>query len=144
MFVVDTNIFITAVCEEADFHEKALAFVRSCLSQNEPWFATWGIFYEFLRVTTHKGVFKKPLSSRQAWDFLDVILSSPKFSFLDETADHPKMIAETINEFSDISGNIWHDAHTVCLMKENGIREVVTADTDFHRFSGIKVMNPFK
>jgi len=35
-----------------------------------------------------------------------------------------------------------HDVHTAVLMREHGIREICTRDTDFHRFPFLKVIDP--
>ena len=43
---------------------------------------------------------------------------------------------------TDLKGNIVHDAHTAILMREHGIREICTRDTDFHRFSFLTVTDP--
>ena len=35
-----------------------------------------------------------------------------------------------------------HDAHTAILMREHGIRRIVTRDADFHRFPFLEVVDP--
>lgn len=35
-----------------------------------------------------------------------------------------------------------HDVHTAVLMKEHGIDEIRTVDTDFHQFRFLRVVNP--
>lgn len=41
-----------------------------------------------------------------------------------------------------IAGNLIHDLHTAVLMKEHGITEIRTADTDFHQFAFLRVVDP--
>ena len=43
-----------------------------------------------------------------------------------------------------LGGNIVHDLHIVALMTEHGIPEIRTADADFHRFRGLRVVNPLE
>ncbi len=93
-------------------------------------------------MSTHRAISEKPLLSGDARQFLEAIAISPGFSLLVETESHALALDEVLNSFSELSGNIWHDAHTVALMKEHGVQTVMTADTDFHRFRGIKVVNP--
>lgn len=143
MLVVDTNIFLHAVRKESSNHQKALSLLKGWQTGLTPWHATWSIFYEFLRVSTHRAVFRRPLSSQQAWDFLKALLDSPNFSILEHTNNHFLVTQGLIKIFPHLSGNLWHDAHIIALMKEHGIIEIVTADTDFHRFSEMKVTNPF-
>jgi uncharacterized protein len=39
-------------------------------------------------------------------------------------------------------GNLVHDAHTAILMREHGIRRIITRDVDFHRFPFLEVVDP--
>lgn len=57
MFVVDTNVLIYAADRDAAEHGACRALVERCQSQSAPWYLTWGIVYEFLRVTTHPAIF---------------------------------------------------------------------------------------
>jgi hypothetical protein len=36
----------------------------------------------------------------------------------------------------------FHDAHTAILMREHGIRRIVTRDTDYHRFGFLEPIDP--
>lgn len=143
MFVVDTNIFIHAVHKESPHYKTARRLICAWQKEELPWHSTWSIFYEFLRVTTHRSVFASPLNSKQASDFLESIFQSPGFSLLCASDGHEVYWQKVLQENSSIRGNLWHDAHIVALMKEHGIEQIQTADTDFHRFKGIKVRNPF-
>ncbi|MBI2981313.1 MAG: PIN domain-containing protein [Deltaproteobacteria bacterium] len=143
MFVVDTNILLYGAIKEFREHEKARQLIDEWRRSATAWHSTWGIFYEFLRVSTHLNVFEYPLSAAHSWDFLKVILSSPGFSLLSEHEDHAKILEESLVNEVSLKGNLWHDGHTATLMKEHGIREIVTSDTDFHKFNWIKVNNPF-
>lgn len=142
MFVVDTNILLHAAIKELPHHHSTKELIEGFRRKSFSWYSTWGIFYEFLRVSTHRAVFKKPLSCRQAWDFLKIIFNSPGFSLLTETENHHEIIESLISLPSPIAGNLWHDVHIIALMMENGIRDIYTFDSDFHRFSSIRILNP--
>lgn len=51
--------------------------------------------------------------------------------------------AEEVLRESGASGNLLHDAHIAALCREHGVRELLTADSDFARFRGVEVTNPF-
>ena len=51
---------------------------------------------------------------------------------------------EVIDEVTLLAGNLYHDAHTATLMREHGIRSIVTRDTDFHRFKFLEVLDPLQ
>jgi len=45
-------------------------------------------------------------------------------------------------EVRDVRGNLVYDAYTAILMREHGVREIYTRDTDFHRFPFPRVAAP--
>ena len=69
MFVVDTNILLYAVNPDSPDHDAARTLVDRWRREDRSWFLTWGIIYEFLRVSTHQKVFASPLDlpRAQAW-----------------------------------------------------------------------------
>lgn len=76
-----------------------------------PWYLTWGVVYEFLRVTTHTRVFAEPWSPADAWSFLEAVLAAPTLRVLAETSGHATILAELIAEIPQLRGNLVHDAH---------------------------------
>lgn len=142
MFVVDTNILIYAADRDAEFHKPCRALLEQWRRQTSPWYLTWSICYEFLRVSTHPKVFRKPWSATVAWQFIDAVLAAPSASVLLATERHAEVLRESIAELPQLRGNILHDAHTAVLMREHGIERIVTRDTDFHRFPFVRVIDP--
>lgn len=140
MFVVDTNVLLYAVDRDAPEHQRCREQLEAWRAQATPWYLTWGIVYEFLRVTTHR-VFPRPLSSVEAWDFVDALLESPPVEVLTETPQHRRVLAEVVAD-ADPTGNRFHDAHIATLMREHGLSRIVTRDTDFHRFPWLEVIDP--
>jgi predicted nucleic acid-binding protein len=106
------------------------------------WYLTWGIVYEFLRVTTHLRVLRQPWSPIDAWGFIEALLSSPGADCLTPTPRHPAVVSEVLKDVPDLRGNLIHDATTAILMHEHGIRTIYTFDMDFHRFPFITVVDP--
>ncbi|MDN5864330.1 MAG: PIN domain-containing protein [Gammaproteobacteria bacterium] len=142
MFVVDTNVLIYAADRDSPFHTPCRAQLEQWRRQASPWYLTWSIVYEFLRITTHPKVFRKPWSATDAWRFVDAVLASPTVSVLPATERHAKLLADVIAELPHLRGNIMHDAHTAVLMREHGIERIITRDTDFHRFPFVSVLDP--
>ncbi len=142
MFVIDTNLLIYAVNPDSPEHERARAAVDEWRRGSRSWFVTWGIVYEFLRITTHPAVFSRPLDLPTAGRWLTAFLASPCAGVLVETQRHAEVLDELIGLHPRLKGNPIHDLHTAALMKEHGISEIRTADTDFHQFSFLRVVNP--
>jgi len=144
MFVVDTNVLVYAADREAAGHEQCRELLQAWRQQPEPWYLTWSVVYEFLRVTTHPRVFRRPWTPTAAWGFVDAILASPSLALLTESERHASVLSALLQEVPELTGNLVHDAHTAALMIEHGVRRIYTRDTHFHRFHGIQVLDPLR
>jgi hypothetical protein len=144
VFVIDTNILVYAADQHSFEHEPCRKLVSESRRGIEPWYLTWGIIYEFLRVSTHSRVFSNPLSIANAWSFLNAALASPAAGILQETQRHLELFKEITAEVPGIGGNLVFDAHTAILMREHGIRRIYTHDADFRRFPFLEVMDPLE
>lgn len=142
MFVVDTNILIYAANGLSPEHKTCRDLLVRWRTGTSPWFLTWNVVYEFLRVMTHRGVMERPWTAGQAWDFVAAMLESPGLSVMVEGTRHREVATELAEKVSGLCGNLVHDAHTVALMLEHGIHRIYTRDSDFHRFPGIQVIDP--
>lgn len=142
MFVVDTNVLIYAADADAPEHTVCRRHVERWRAQTTPWHTTWGVLYEFLRVVTHPRVQRNPWTTDSAWTFLKVLMAAPGLNLLMETERHGDVLDEVVRAVPLLAGNIVHDLHTAALMREHGIRAIVTRDTDFHRFPFVEVIDP--
>ena len=142
MFVVDTNILLYAVNELDPRYARAKNLIQQWQRQVSPWHSTWSVFYEFMRVATHPSVYQNPLSPDEAGKFLKAIDDSPGFSLLTESERHAHFFSGLVSARHPTTGNHWHDAHIVALMLEHGISMIYSCDRDFHRYQGIKVIDP--
>jgi toxin-antitoxin system PIN domain toxin len=142
VFVIDTNVLVYAIDRDAADHVACRRLLERCRAQAEPWYLTWGIAYEFLRVTTHPAIFRRPLSMTEAWAFLEAVFASPGLGMLLETERHAHVAAEVFAETPQLAGNLIFDTHAAILMRENGVRGIYTHDSDFNRFAFIDVLDP--
>ena len=142
--VIDTNILVYTANQDSEFFAPCRRFLDQRLNAPDPTFLTWGICYEFLRVTTHRGPFPGRLSAADAFSFLNALLSQPSISILNATNRHSEVLSQTLTELPEVSGNVMHDAHTAVLMREHGIREICTHDADFYRFPFLTVVDPLR
>ena len=143
MFVVDTNVLLHAVNSTSPHHAKARSLLEDWLTGPHVIHLTWGIVYEFLRVSTHRAVFPKPLTFPQAMAFLAALTDNPRVEVLVETPEHGTRLKAAAREIPTVTGSRFHDLHTAVLMKEHGLFAIWTEDSDFHRFPGIRPTNPF-
>lgn len=140
----DTNVLVYAANADSEFHIPCHeALERACLDLFSS-FLTWNVCYEFLRVTTHRRTFPTPWTSSQAWRFLARLLDSPGFQVLYETDRHGVTLAQTLAELPEVRDNKIFDLHTAVILRENGIKEIYTCDTDFHSFPFLTVLDPLQ
>jgi uncharacterized protein len=142
MFLVDTNVLVYAADADSPYHKPCLERLSHWRRQAPAWYISWGIIYEFLRITTHPRVMRMPWDLSQAWRFVAALLASPGLGILIATDRHAAVAAQVFEEVPHISGNLVHDAQIAILMREHGIRQIYTRDTDFHRFPFLEVLDP--
>jgi len=142
MRAVDTNILVYSHIVPSRHHARARSILRELGESPFPWAIPWPCIYEFLRVVTHPRVFHPPSPPEIALADLRQILDSPSLQLLSETPNHMELMSALARE-SGVAGNLIHDAHIAALCLEHGVRELISGDRDFARFSALKVMNPF-
>lgn len=142
MIAVDTNVLVYAADRDSPFHGACRKWLESQRAAPGAWYTTWSILYEFLRVTTHPRVMRRPWTSGEAWRFVIALLASPGLEVLVETERHPAVAGEVIGELPFLSGNLVHDAHTAILLREHGVARICTRDADFNRFPFLEVIDP--
>lgn len=142
MFVVDTNILIYAANVGAPEHARCRELLEGLRSGREPWYTTWAILYEFLRVVTHPRVLPKPWSAVAALEFVDALLGTASHRVLTESDRHASVARELAEAIPGLSGNLLHDFHTVVMMREHGLQRIYTRDVDFRRFDFIESIDP--
>ena len=144
MFVIDTNVLLYAVDADSEFHRPCRDLIESARGQAAPWFLTWGICYEFLRVATHPRVYRHPWTSQAALGFIQTLLACPGLSVLTPTRRHAAVLGQCLAELPEARGNLVHDLHIAALMREHGIARIVTRDRDFHCFEFLEVIDPLR
>ena len=140
--IIDTNILLYGANSDAEEHGRARSFLQTVGNAPEQWYITEGILYEFLRVSTHPRVFDRPLVWREAVQFIASFWGASNVSVLTAGESHFEILTRELATLTRPSGNLFFDVRTVVLMKEYGVREIYTTDTDFLQFSGIKVIDP--
>lgn len=144
MLLVDTNILVYASDADSPFHAGCREWLERQRRRADAWYTTWSILYEFLRVTTHPRVMRQPWNVTEAWKFVRAMLASPGLGVLVPTERHPMVAEQVFREIPHLAGNLLHDAHTAIIMREHGIRQICTRDTDFHRFTFLEVIDPLQ
>lgn len=140
MKVVDLNLLLYATNQEDPNHQKALRWCSENFSAHETIGFAWITIVGFLRLSTRRGVFQKPLTHEQSLDRLNQWLERPNVRVINESSDHWTILEGLIRE-AGTAGNLATDAHLAALAISRGAT-LVSCDTDFSRFRHLRWENP--
>ncbi len=140
MRLVDANVLIYAVNEDAEHHEASRRWLDDALSGSETVGFAWPVLLAFLRLATHPAVFPRPLTVADALDRVDAWLGSPAAIIVEPSAQHPHLLRRLLTDVGS-GGNVVNDAHLAAMATE--LRAAIaTFDNDFLRFPGVEVVRP--
>jgi len=138
--LVDANVLIYAVNENDAHHAQSRAWLDRALVGVETIGFTWIVMLAFLRLTTKIGLFPNPLSVDEANDRVRAWLAEPAALVVDPTTRHFDVLAALLMD-SGTGGNLVNDAHLAAIATEHDAT-IVTFDTDFARFPGVRSAPP--
>lgn len=140
--LVDANLLLYAVDEESQFHARAAEWLTVALTGPTRVGLPWQSLVAFLRISTHPRASRQPLDPDQAWSQVETWLSVPSAWVPQATDRHAHVLGDLVTRYS-LRGNLIPDAQLAALAIEHGLA-VVSADTDFARFSEIRWENPLR
>lgn len=141
MTAVDTNVLVHAHRRDSEWHDRASACVRGLAEGRAAWAIPWPCLHEFLAVVTHPRIYTPPTTSAQATGQVDAWMESPALVVLGEPRDHWSILRRLLVA-EKVSGPLVHDARVAAICIGHGVRELLTADRDFSRFSSLVTRNP--
>jgi toxin-antitoxin system PIN domain toxin len=136
MQLVDANVLLYAVNERAAHHDRSRSWLDACLGGEGTVGFCWAVLLAFVRLSTHRAVFERPLSSAQALSVANVWLGQPGAVAVSPGPRH-LTILEGLLGLAGTGGNLVNDAHLAALALENRA-EVVSFDGDFARFEPVR------
>jgi toxin-antitoxin system PIN domain toxin len=141
MILIDVNLLIYAVNEDAALHSKAKLWLEAAMSGTETVGLSWNVQLAFLRVTTRPGLFRNPIPLPSAFDLVGAWLDQPCVTVIHPSARHFRILRDLLLS-TGTGGNLTSDAHLAALAIEHGA-ELCSTDDDFARFPGLEWRNPF-
>ncbi|MGL5858741.1 MAG: type II toxin-antitoxin system VapC family toxin [Angustibacter sp.] len=140
MRLVDANVLLYAVNEDADHHSDSRTWLDEALAGDESVGLSWGVILAFLRLSTKVGLFPSPLPVPEATARVTEWLARPSALLVEPTARHLDVLAGLLATVGT-GGNLVSDAHLAALAVEYDA-VVVTYDSDFGRFKGVRWNQP--
>jgi uncharacterized protein len=140
MKVVDANVLLYAVNEDATKHQESREWLDAALSGGATVGFSWIVLLAFVRLSTKAGVFPRPLTVAEALGVVKAWLAQPAAVVVEPTVRHASVLAELLDAVG-VGGNLVNDAHLAALaIEHHGL--VVSFDRDFDRFAGVKREEP--
>jgi toxin-antitoxin system PIN domain toxin len=141
VIAVDTNILVYSHRRDSPWNSAAAECVRELAEGSVTWAIPWQCVHEFFGVTTNPRLWRDPSTPEEAIRQLALWLDSPQIVLLTEGPDHWKTLQAVLGS-SGVKGPRVHDARIVALCIQHGVSALWSADRDFSRFAGLKVVNP--
>jgi toxin-antitoxin system PIN domain toxin len=138
--LVDANVLLFAANESAPEHAVARAWLEDALNGSRRVGLPWESLTAFVRLATNPRIVPRPLSPAAAWAFVDEWLASPAAWVPVPTDRHAEVLGDLVRRYRT-AGKLVPDAHLAALAIEHGA-EIVSADTDFARFTEVRWRNP--
>ena len=140
MKVVDLNVLLYAVNEDAPEHSAAKRWWESALNGDEQVGLAWPVALGFLRIVTRGGILPRPLGAAQALDTVQNWIEQPIVVLLHPGDGHWSRLRRLV-ESAGLAGNLTADAHLAALALEYDAT-LYSTDRDFKRFAGLRLRNP--
>jgi toxin-antitoxin system PIN domain toxin len=140
--LIDVNLLLYAINEDAPRHLPARNWLEEVLSGTETVALAWNVLLAFLRLSTRPVVFPRPLKPKEAFDRIESWLSQPCVTVVHPTDRHARVLKDLILPLGT-AGNLTTDAHLAALALEHGA-QLCSCDLDFSRFPGLHWFNPLE
>jgi toxin-antitoxin system PIN domain toxin len=140
MVLVDANILVYANNLDAAEYLICKDWLDSMLSGREPVGMPWQVALAFVRLITNPKICKRPLSTARACKLVAGWLSRPQVSVIEPGQDFWPLFTEQIL-VTQMSGRRVSDVSLACMALEQGAA-LCTADKDFKRFAGLRLISP--
>ena len=141
MRLLDANILMYASFDVYPQHETTRLWLDERLNDaGVPLGIPWESLLAFVRLASNPRVRTPALRVSEAWAQVEFWRSAPCVWIPEPTKNH-RNILETLLRIPDMSSKLVADAHLATLAIEHGLT-LVSADTDFKRFPGLRFENP--
>jgi hypothetical protein len=142
-FSCDVNVLLYASDASSPVNARARGFLQQAAAAGDLFCLGWPTVMSYLRVATHPGIFRAPLSPADALRNVDALVSLPHVRLLAEDDGFLDVYREVSGSFP-VRGNLVPDAHLAALLKQHGVRTLYTRDADFRKFAFLDVRDPFE
>lgn len=138
--IIDANLLLYATDSSSVHHDKAAHWLETVLTGSRRVGLPLQTIAAFVRISTNPRVWDRPITPAQAWRRVRAWLDADPVWVPTAGARTAEVLGDLIMRYH-LSANLVPDATLAALALEHGL-VVVSADTDFARFSEIGWENP--
>lgn len=142
MILPDVNVLIYAHREEAPEYAAYSRWLTRVATGPAPFALSEPVMSGFLRIVTHRRVFKTPTPFDQALAFLDELRARPTCRVIRPGPRHWPIFVDLCRA-ARATDKLVADAHHAATAIEHGC-EWASADADFARFPGLRWSHPLR
>ena len=139
MQLPDVNVLIYAHREDAPEHDRYAAWLRGLTEAQEPFGLSETVLASVIRIVTNPRVFDPPSPMSAAVRFCQRLVDWPRAVILVSGRRHWEIFTDLC---ANVQGPLVSDAYLAALAIEHGC-ELITTDSDFARFPGLRWRHPF-
>jgi toxin-antitoxin system PIN domain toxin len=136
MILPDVNTLLYAVNRASDQHTVALSALRAGFDGPRGVAFAWIALLAFVRLSTRRGIFPRPLSVEDALRSIEHWLEHSRAQVVHPSEQHAAILGRLLKS-AGTAGNLTTDAHLAALAIEHGAT-VISFDRDFARFEGVQ------
>lgn len=145
MIAVDSGLLVLAANRFSHEHVRATALLESLAEGEAPWAVTWSAVHEFLGFVTHPHAVARVLGATEAWGFIEALTGSPSLSLIGPTEHHAASCAEVLALAGVGAAGILDPSFaTAVILREHGVRELLSTDPAMSRWGFLDVRDPLK
>lgn len=140
MILPDANLLLYAVNTDSMDHPEALKWWQDLIESGAAIGLHTGVVFAFVRLSTNRRVFERPLTTQEAFAYLNNWLDFPAVSLIDAELED-LTTTEALLTTAGTAANLVSDAQiAAAALRLNGT--VHSANADFARFPKVKWHNP--
>lgn len=141
MIAVDVSLLAYAVNRYAPEHRRAADVLEDLVNGEVPWALPWPVVHEFMGLVTHSHFVARPLRPGDAWTFVEELMQSPTLQVLAPTDRHLRVFGEVLRFVAD-QPDLPPGIETAVVLREHGVRELLSSDRGMRRFRFLDVRDP--
>ena len=142
MKIIDLNVLLYIVNEDAEQHETLLSWWEKAVNGDESLGLPWVVVLGFLRISTNPKIFPTPMRTIAAIEKIETWLALDVVTLIEEKREQWAILRGLLAE-SGVAGNLTTDAHLAAIAITHGAT-LISCDSDFGRFAGLRWENPLR